>query len=950
VAESDFTYRAFISYAHADHPWAVWLHRALERYRVPRRLAGAKGLRRLGKMFRDEEELAAAAELGPKIDAALKASDVLIVVCSPRSAKSKWVNQEIEAFKRQGREHRVFALIVDGEPHDPAQECFPEALKRRADGGPAEPLAVDVRKFGRSDAVVRIIAGLLDVGYDDLHQRELRRRRAERRAAEALFATGLVLVIAALTGGWFAYTNYMTASDRNAALFAREAHGLADEGAAAKGILLALYGDPAAQAGPVEHFSRPGGYANVRAALDHAYVGNRLARAFSSVPFPIDRAARTNDGHIVFARNAKDMLQGWDIDSGKLLASIPLHTVEPFALSPDGKTVMTGHFNGSVALWRTADGVPLRTFQANEGQFSFVGFSRDGAVLMTGGMGGAGKLWRLDGQPVAALTGHTSRVDSMELSADGQRVLTRSGDQTTKLWAASGGPPIASYTPQDLIAPHAAFSPDGSMFVVGGPSWAVELRRSSDAALVKTFVGHQSGLVYVAFTKDGSRLLTAADTVRLWPLDGSEPKIFNSGSILETADISPDGSYVVTGGRDNLVRLWNAYNPRVLEIYSGHDGPVSRVQFSSDGQRILSDAWDGSANIWEVTSSAKALVLSGHKNGLSSVQYSKDGKLVLTGSADGTANLWKAEGGDAIMTFTGHEKPIVAAALSPDGATVVTAGFDGKAKLWRAATGELITDLVGHSLADAIFSASFSPDGTLVLTGSTDGAAALWSAKTGELIRSFQHPDGAIYGTAFFPDGKHFVAGFQGGAARVWSIEGGDPVLTLVGHTNNARAVAVSPDGRMIATGSRDNTTKLWDAVSGELLMNLSGYAGEIEAVAFSPDSKYVATAGLDGAARIWSVDGGRVIETFARPGSVESVAFSPDGKSLLIAANGGVAEIWPIDPFIRETPGRHVELACERLKLIGMTAFSEQDYGRLPLLDRKAPNPCAHIWAAKPK
>jgi WD40 repeat protein len=154
----------------------------------------------------------------------------------------------------------------------------------------------------------------------------------------------------------------------------------------------------------------------------------------------------------------------------------------------------------------------------------------------------------------------------------------------------------------------------------------------------------------------------------------------------------------------------------------------------------------------------------------------------------------------------------------------------------------------------------------------------------------------------------------------------------------------------MIATGSRDNTTKLWDAASGHLLMNLSGYAGEIQSVAFSPDSKYVATSGLDGAARIWSVDGGRVIETFARPGSVQSAVFSPDGKSLLIAPSGGIPELWPIDPFIGETPERHVELACQRLKLIGMTAFSEQDYGRLPLLDRKAPHPCAKVWGFDPR
>lgn len=116
---------------------------------------GAEGLKRLGKCFRDEEELAAAAELGPKIEAALKLSDVLVLVCSPRSPKSRWANREIAAFKRLGREHRVFALIVHGVPRSADHECFPEALKWAAACGVAEPLAVNLRRFGREDAALR---------------------------------------------------------------------------------------------------------------------------------------------------------------------------------------------------------------------------------------------------------------------------------------------------------------------------------------------------------------------------------------------------------------------------------------------------------------------------------------------------------------------------------------------------------------------------------------------------------------------------------------------------------------------------------------------------------------------------------------------------------------------------------------------------------------------------
>src|SRR5262245_20301448 len=157
-----FKYRAFISYSHGDEKWARWLHRGLETYRLPKRIVGREtGFghvpARFTPVFRDREELATATNLGATLVAALEQSACQIVICSPRSAKSRWVNEEILTYKRLGREDRIFCLIVDGEPGaslDPAQadqECFPNALIFRmgADGAltseRGEPIAADVR-------------------------------------------------------------------------------------------------------------------------------------------------------------------------------------------------------------------------------------------------------------------------------------------------------------------------------------------------------------------------------------------------------------------------------------------------------------------------------------------------------------------------------------------------------------------------------------------------------------------------------------------------------------------------------------------------------------------------------------------------------------------------------------------------------------------------------------
>lgn len=163
--------------------------------------------RRLQPVFRDREELASATDLGEVISAALRESACQIVICSPNAARSKWVNEEILAFKRLGREDRIFCLIVAGEPNATdmpgreEEECFPPALRFHLDPDGAlgssrsEPIAADVRagKDGRFAAKLKLIAGVLGVGYDALRRRELQRRNRRMAMIAGGATVGMVL-------------------------------------------------------------------------------------------------------------------------------------------------------------------------------------------------------------------------------------------------------------------------------------------------------------------------------------------------------------------------------------------------------------------------------------------------------------------------------------------------------------------------------------------------------------------------------------------------------------------------------------------------------------------------------------------------------------------------------------------------------------------------------------
>jgi hypothetical protein len=201
-------FRAFISYSQKDKPQARRLHQALEAYRLPPEV-DAVGVnvktRKIGRFFRDDEDMGAATDLGAALRGAIADADNLIVVCSPSSAKSKWVNEEIIHFKRTGRADRIFAVVVAGTPNFGDElDCFPPAL--RFELGPdnsltdrrTEPLAIDLRKQSFSRLVARLVAGLIQTPFDALWQREQRRARA-RAVRVGLSSAFAMLVIAAIT-------------------------------------------------------------------------------------------------------------------------------------------------------------------------------------------------------------------------------------------------------------------------------------------------------------------------------------------------------------------------------------------------------------------------------------------------------------------------------------------------------------------------------------------------------------------------------------------------------------------------------------------------------------------------------------------------------------------------------------------------------------------------------
>jgi tetratricopeptide (TPR) repeat protein len=179
-------FRAFVSYSHADAAIAQKLHKKIETYRLPDHLRDQQisdpDNGRLGRIFRDREDLPAAADLSESVKQALAGSQALIVICSPDAKASIWVAREIELFRALHPDRPVLAALVRGEP----EEAFPAPLLEGV-----EPLAADLRKEGDGWRLgfLKIVAGIAEVPLDALVQRD-----ATRRIRRVMVVTGGALV------------------------------------------------------------------------------------------------------------------------------------------------------------------------------------------------------------------------------------------------------------------------------------------------------------------------------------------------------------------------------------------------------------------------------------------------------------------------------------------------------------------------------------------------------------------------------------------------------------------------------------------------------------------------------------------------------------------------------------------------------------------------------------
>lgn len=889
-----FKYRAFISYSSQDRELGERFQKALEDFRVPRALRGRKTIagtvgKRLVPIFRDRSDLEGHADLGARIEQALEESGALIVLCSPASASSKWVNKEIATFKQMRKADRIFAVILEGEPKAWPGGVFPPCLSYRVDDAgeptaelePREPLAVDVRQEGDGweASVEKIAASLLGVSLTELRDRVAEAERRDRRVRQQIIAGVSALAVVATIAAGAAYLQRQDALVSQSRALARLAMPLIEQERYADAQLLALEGLPASKS---TLWPRPlDAYAEV--LLTRARYSSALNLIISG-KHGFMNAKFSGDGRRILTINRTGIEHGeaqvWDAQTG-LAISPPLGTGElrgytSAEFSPNGRRIVA--VGRSIQLWSEETGWTTPVELAENGEVSGAWFSPDGNRIVAATYGGVAKVWNLSACASGTcgsitLNGHSGPIYAARFSPDGRFVVTTSGDMTARVW---------------------------------------DLNNCENEQCVSKVLPHEAQVYSADFSPDSGRVATASNDgqIRVWSVrTGAQlyvPLKLNKARLR--VQFSTDGKIICAAG-DNEGRSWHAETGAPVSPSAVQFGKrMSSVEFAHDCLRFVTASDRGIVQIWDARTGERSSPAFKHQEWVQSAMFSMDGMLIVSASLDRTVRVWNANTGPAATPELQHEWPVASAQFSPDGTKIITASHDWTAQTWDARTGEKIGPPLKHDRGK-VLDARFSPDGTLVVTAANNKTAQIWDAETGRIVVPPLLHKGVVLSAEFSPDGKRVVTATWGeiSAAQVWDVSTGKAITAPMPHSHRVESARFSPDGRLIVTASTDGTARVWNAETGEAVtrpINLGSTGNYAE---FSPDGKTIVTATRSSVVQIWDAfKGTPVSDQMRHKESVASAVFSPDGLKLVTASTDYTAVIWdvttskPIAPPLR--------------------------------------------------
>ncbi|MFK5894519.1 MAG: WD40 repeat domain-containing protein [Pseudomonadota bacterium] len=469
----------------------------------------------------------------------------------------------------------------------------------------------------------------------------------------------------------------------------------------------------------------------------------------------------------------------------------------------------------------------------------------------------------------------------------------------------------------------------------------------------------------IAFHPEGTLLAYAGENGKIYITDAKnpnktnfilDPAIFTDKDDIDSNAVyalafSPDGHFLISGGQDKTVKIWDTKSWELKRVLQGHASNVETVIFSPDNQSLASGGTDGQIFLWQTSNGKVQQNLLGHQGKVSTLAFVEQGKRLVSGGADADLRLWDVESGRLLREFEGHTAQISALVAAPNSNTIYSAAYDNRLLEWSATLSSQ-QQLVPLPDAQQVKKASLIANSPWVVVGYDSSVLRLYNRETktwnNETITA--HPFSHFTDLQVSPTGDWIAtSNYNDPELKLWQLENRTLKEKIaLRHDPQLNAIAFSPDGRWLASSTWDGWVYLYDlhrlkgnetkpthkiqvaqnndntlidtlsfdndgryllVNSAEKLQLLAIENNGLKEVGdpllqsgirwakISPDGSYVVRGGDSQALEIFRIDNGLILESklAGHTGTVKQGIFAPSGQ-LITAGSDATVKFWDVE------------------------------------------------------
>jgi WD40 repeat protein len=391
---------------------------------------------------------------------------------------------------------------------------------------------------------------------------------------------------------------------------------------------------------------------------------------------------------------------------------------------------------------------------------------------------------------------------------------------------------------------------------------------------------------------------------------------------VKIAAFSPDGKFLVTGGRDKTAKLWEIASGREMRTFLGHEATVQALKFSIDGKFIATGSTDQTVKLWNIET-GELIRTYKVKDRVTTIDFTSDGKYMVVGGEEFIGYIFETETGNVIRNFkTSPDKGLgtgVKVDISKDNKSILVSEDNRKAIIVNFDNGEQIKELKSvekGSCGGCGTYAKYLPDENFVVMGSHNGPLVLWDISKSEIIKTYIEKQEDVSSVDVSFDGKYILISDENSVV-IYSKDTGKKINSVKAHDKNINFAGFSPDGNSYITASDDGTAVLRRTANGKAIVSFEGFVNQSDqgtkldqesyweyyartyfdrktSVKLSPDGKLLIIGKKDSIAKVLDFETGRTLYNLkGHAASVICFDFSPDSKMIATGSSDNTVKLW---------------------------------------------------------